>query len=214
MPKKKLTDALRKKIKTSYFKLKESDFSGDALTYLRRVKGAAKSRKIKEETTLKIDGFKVPKNSQLYETIQGAAASNGQTIKQFMAVKKNRAAILLLAKDGGVTIDRESEYLMDDIRKLPKGRKVFWNNEEVSRAYAISLIMEIQAVSAQVSNIVMIRYEVRYSLSGDLYISYVPSHDDIDEAVYELDSYGTDEEKAMAWEEFLKTFEAINYVKS
>lgn len=214
MPKRKLTDALRKKIKSQYFKIKESDYTGEALTYLRRVKGAAKARKIKEETTLKIGDIKVPKNSQLYENIESAASMKGQTIKQFMADKKNREAVMLLAKDGGITVDREANYLIEDINKLPKGRKVFWNGKEVSRAYAISLIMEIISYSAQFSNIVMVRFEVRYTLNGDLHIAHVPGREEIDEALEYVDDFDTDEERAAAWEEFLKEFEAINYVKS
>lgn len=214
MPYKKLTNQLRNKIKENYAKLKESDYSGDALIYLHRVKGAAKSRKIKEETTLYIGKFKVPKNSNLYEKIAGSAKMKGKTIKQFLANKNNAKAVMMLAKDGGITVSRESEYLMEDIRKLPKGRKVFWNGEEVSRVYAISLLMEIQSSSAQLSNIVMIRYRVRYDLLGNLYITHVPSREDIDEALEEVDEFDSDEEREQSWLEFIDQFKNIDYVKS
>lgn len=214
MPTKKLTDRVRAKIKGEYRKLKESDYSGEALTYLRRVRGAAKSRKIKEDTTLYIGKFKVPKNSNLYEKIAGSAKMKNKTIKQFLKNKNNAKAVMMLARDGGVTVSRESEYLMEDIKKLPKGRKVFWNGIEVTRVYAISLLMEIQSSSAQLSNIVMIRYRVRYDLLGNLYISYVPSREEIDEALEEVDDFDSDEEREQFWLEFIDKYKNIDYVKS
>lgn len=214
MPTRKLNDKVKAKIKKGYAKLKESDYSGDALVYLRRVKGAAKSRKIKEDTTLMIGKFKVPKNSVLYEKIHASAQMKGQTIKQFLKNKNNSKAVMMLAKDGGITVSRESEYLMEDIKKLPKGRKVFWNGVEVTKTYAISLIMEIQSTSAQLSNIVMIRYRIRYDLLGNLYISFVPNRDEIDEAIEEVDEFDSDEEKEQAWLEFIDKFKNIDYVKS
>lgn len=215
MAKKKLTERLRAKIKADYSKLKESDFDGEALTYLRRVRGAAKSRKIKKDETLKIEGLKIPKNSELYQKIEGVASMKGQSVAKWIKNKKNKAAVLLLFKNGGITVDRESEYLIGDIRKMPKKAKVFWNEEEVTKVYAISLIMEIQASSAQFSNIVMIRYEVRWDLMGNLHITHVPSREEIDEAISDMDSYDdSDDSMAMAWEEFLKKYEAINFIKS
>lgn len=215
MAKKKLTERLRAKIKADYSKLKESDFDGEALTYLRRVRGAAKSRKIKRDETLKIEGLKIPKNSELYQKIKGVASMKGQTVAKWIKNKKNKAAVLLLFKNGGITVDRESEYLIGDIRKMPKKAKVFWNGEEVTKVYAISLIMEIQASSAQFSNIVMIRYEVRWDLMGNLHITHVPSREEIDEAIADMDNYDdSDDSMAMAWEEFLKEYDAINFIKS
>lgn len=214
MPRKKLTASLKVKIKSDYSKLKESDFQGEALTYLRRVRGAAKSRKIKSDTTLMIDKIKIPKDSELYLKIEGVAKMKGKTIKQFLQNKNNRKAVELLAKDGGITINRESEYLISDIRKLPKGRKVFWNGEEVARMYAISLIMEIQASSSQLSNIVMIRYRVRYDLFGNLHITHVPSREEIDEALDKVDEYDTDDEREQFWLEFMNKYKNIDYVKS
>lgn len=214
MPRKKLTASLKVKIKSEYSKLKESDFAGEALTYLRRVRGAAKSRKIKDETTLMIGKIKIPKDSELYSKIEGVAKMKGKTIKQFLQNKNNRKAVELLSKDGGITINRESEYLISDIRKLPKGRKVFWNEEEVTRIYAISLIMEIQSASAQLSNIVMIRYRVRYDLFGNLHITHVPSRDDIDKALEGVDKYDTDDEREQFWLEFMNRWKNIDYVKS
>lgn len=216
MPKKKLTDHLRAKIKKDYDKLKESDYSGDALTYLRRVRGAARSRRIRYETELKIDEFKVPKNSELYRKVEAAATMKGQTVRQFMSKKKNKDAVLLLFKDGGITMYRESEYLIEDIRKMPKGKKVFWNQNEVDRLYAISLIMEVQSLSMQLANVVMIRYEIRWDLIGNLYISDIYEREDIDGVIEEMDEIAhTDEERAEYWlMNFMDEFESLEYVAS
>lgn len=214
MIRKKLTDSLKRKIRAEYKKLKASDFSGDALTYLNRVRGAAKSRKIKEDTTLKIDKLVIPKDSQLYEKISAVAEMKGQTVAKWIKNPDNKKAVESLFEKGGVTMVREAEYLINDIKKLGKGRKVFWNDEPMPRLNAIRIIMELQALSMQYSNIVMISFEVRFSLNGDLYIYDAPTWEEIVNALDEVDEYDTDEEKSIYWTEFLDKFPAITYIQS
>lgn len=174
---------------------------------------AARTRAINKEKELRIGKFKVPGNSELYQKIEAAARMKGQSVRHFMSIKQNENAVLLLARDGGVTMIRESEYLISDIRKLPKKAKVYWNGREVSKLYAISLITEIASLAVQYSNVVVINWEVRFDLLGNLHISHVPDRDDIDEVLDDLGDY--DEED---WPDFfsawLDQFENLNYIRS
>jgi hypothetical protein len=174
----KLTDRVREKIRTEYRSLRLSDYDGDALTYLKRVRGAAKGRKAKSAKVAKVEALKIPVDSEIYRIIEKAAKMKKMSVKAF--VKKHRSSIEALMKDGDFVVQRETEYLIDDIRRLPKGKKVLVND---GNGYAtkgkLTDIFDIQQFTQHVasySNIFLLVYRVHYKLDGNL-SHYLPPVD-------------------------------------
>lgn len=182
MPKKKLTEKLKTQIRKDYSRLRLQDFGGEALTYLKRVRGAAKGRRAKKETTARVDELIIPKDSELYEIISKAAKYKGMSISKF--IKKHREAIEELMKEGDFVIQRETEYLIEDISKLKKGKKVFVNdNDGYVRTAPNEDILRIQQFTQHViqhTDIFLIIYRVHYKLNGDL-THYLPGPDQYEE---------------------------------
>jgi hypothetical protein len=177
MPKKKkLTAKLREQIKKDYRKLKKSDFDGDALAYLNRVRGAAKGRKAKKEKVAEFDGLKLPEDSEIYRIVAAGAKLKKQSVKKF--VKENRKNLEALLKDGDFVQQRETEYLIRDIQALPKSKKVFVNDGNgYTSTPKLKDILAIQLFTQHVasySNIFLLVYRVHYKLGGDL-SHYLPS---------------------------------------
>jgi hypothetical protein len=215
MPKRKLTAKVKQLIKNKKGKVKQSDYSGEALTYLKKYRSLQKARKKKIDGTLLIGESKIPRNSELYRTIEAAAKIKGQTVKQF--VKENPKAIENLAKKGSVTITRELDYVIKDIQALPRGKKVFINEREVSRVDAIFALQKLQMTNTNYSYIVVTLIEVRYDLKGNMYLDiplpgdYEDLLDDIDEMIGDTEG---DEAADDLWSNFLDQYEAIHYIKS
>lgn len=173
MPKriqKKLTDRLKEKIKNEYKSLRLSDFGGDALTYLKKVRGAAKGRKAKADSVADIDGLRIPKDSEAYRVIAAMAKAKGITVKQL--IKKYRKEVSALLEEGGIVMQRESEYLISDIKKLPKDKRVYVNDGNgfvrKSRENAILDLQLLIMHCAALTNIFMLIYRVEYKLDGDV----------------------------------------------
>jgi hypothetical protein len=191
----KLTDSLRVRIKKDYAKLNRKDFDGAALTYLNRVKGAAKARKIKKGKIAKVDDLVIPRDSEIYRIIERAAKSKKMTVAAF--IKKHRDAIEALMKDGDIVNQRETEYLIEDIKKIRKGGKVYVNDGNgYVRTPSLNDIYNIQAFTqaVAVTDIFLIIYRVHYKLNGDL-THYLPVPDEYEgieeneEMMQMLDTY-------------------------
>lgn len=149
----KLTDSLKKKIKEQYRSLHKSDFDGEALAYLNRVRGAAKGRsaqkKVRHEKekkakakqkkkskgkTKKEKKFRLPKELRIcglvlkkddpgYIIIAGSARNKNQSVAKF--VKDNESAICKMLSDYLVFEKKEIDYLRADIKSLPNNKKTF-----------------------------------------------------------------------------------------
>lgn len=174
----KLTDKVREKIKSDYKTLRLSDYDGDALVYLRKVRGAAKGRKAKAAKVAKIEELSIPKDSEMYRIIEKAAKMKKMTVKAF--VKKHRASIEALMKDGDFVVQRETEYLISDIEHLPKGKRVLVNDGDgytsTSKLNDIYNIQQFTQHVAAYSNIFLLVYRVHYKLDGNL-SHYLPPVD-------------------------------------
>lgn len=174
----KLTDRVKEKIKSDYNKLRLSDYDGDALVYLKRVRGAAKGRKAKASRVAKVDELRIPVDSEMYRIIEKAAKMKKMTVKAF--VKKHRASIEALMKDGDFVVQRETEYLISDIEHLPKGKKVLVNDGNgYHKTAKLTDIYDIQQFTQHVasySNIFLLVYRVHYKLDGDLSHYLPPEH--------------------------------------
>lgn len=192
----KLNDRVKAKIKKDYAKLRLSDFDGDALVYLRKTRAAAKGRKRKADAVAVVGDLIVPKDSEMYQIIQRAAKIKKLTVKQFM--KKHKEAISSLMKEGDFVLQRETDYLIEDIQKLKKGKKVFVNDGNGYRQTAKSKdIFNIQTFTQFIfsnTDIFLLIYRVHYKLDGDL-SHYLPSPEEYEELEDEeniiamLDSY-------------------------
>lgn len=183
MAKKKLTPSLKAKIKSDYSKLKLSDFEGEALSYLKKVRGAAKGRKTQRESKAVVDDFEIPKDSELYDIVKKAAKLKKMSVKRYISKYKEELKNLL--QEGDFVVQRETEYLIEDISKLKKGKKVFVND---GNGYIVrgrnQDILNIQQFTQHVlshTDIFLIIYRVHYKLSGDL-SHYLPDAEEYEGA--------------------------------
>lgn len=187
MPRKrvKLTDKLKAEIKQKYASLRLKDFDGDALIYLRQVKGAAKGRKAQDDKKAVVEDIKIPQNSELYRIIQRGAELKKMTVKQF--IKKYKKEILLLAKEGDFIVQRETEYLITDIQRLQKGAQVFVNDgngyQKTGRKSDILHIQQFTQHIVSNTDIFLITYRVHLKTTGDLthYLPSLKEYEELDE---------------------------------
>lgn len=217
MPRRKLSAKLRQKLFQSRWRVKKSDYAGEALAYLLRLRAASKAAKTRTDNTAIIGKTRIPRSSELYRIIQASARIKGQTIRKFIA--SNKRAISKLAKDGNIVISRETEYAISDIRKLPKSSKIFIGKNQVSKEQAILALQTLATTSVNVSNIVVINHEMKYDYSGNLYLD-IPEPDDYSELLDEIDDYMDSGEADVMlmgenmWTGYLDEYDTIVYIKS
>jgi len=216
MPKtKKLTEKVKAKIKKFKGRVKQSDYTGEALLYLKKYRSLQKARKVKSGAVFQIGGLKVAKNTDLYRTIEASAKAKGQTVKQF--VKDNEAAILKLAKNGSITINRETDYVIKDIQNLPKHNEVFVFDVPTERIDVIYALQRLQMVSSNHSYIVLITYDVKYDLKGNMYLN-IPMPNKYDSILDDLEELEDDTESSdesnEVWTDYLDEYPIIHYIVS
>lgn len=180
----KLTDKLKAKIKKEYAKLRLADYEGDALTYLRKVRGAAKGRKSKRDSEANIEGLRIPKDSEAYALIKAMAKAKGVTVKQLL--KKYKKEVSELLEDGVLVIQRETEYLISDLKKLPKSNRIYINdNDGFTRIGKEEAILRLQLLlmhCAALTDIFMLIYRVQFKLDGDVRF-YCPLKDQYEDLI-------------------------------
>jgi len=201
MIRRKLTASLKEKIKKEFSKLRLRDFDGEALSYLKKVRGAAKGRKAKKkkhkeqskkratrfeseveltgkEKPLKIGKHTVDPTSKAYEIIILSARNKNQSLKKF--VKENESAIEKLLDDYLIFVKSEIDNLIKQIRELPKKAKVFIpiHGKEKSRPRAIFMLHSIKKAMmelAAIYEVVFIEYGM--DLYGDLHFNCPQPHE-------------------------------------
>lgn len=184
MPRKrvKLTDKLKAEIKSNHAQLYYKDFDGEALAYLRKVKSLAKGRKTQEGKKATVEELVIPKDSELYRIIEKGAKLKKMTVKQF--TKKYKKELLTLAKEGDFIVQRETEYLIDDIRHVKKGNKIMVNDGNGYRVVGkYADILHIQQFTQHIvanTDIFLITYRVHLKTAGDL-SHYLPSPEEYEE---------------------------------
>lgn len=189
MAKRKLTDKLKAFLYANRWKVKQSDYEGDALAYLKRLRAASKAAKKRKAATATIGKTAIPRNSELYETIAESARLKKTTVAKF--VKKYKKEIDALLKDRKIVLQRETSYAIDDIRRLPKKSKVFINGEQVTKGDAIHALQSFTGSAMRHTDTVIINYEMTYDLNGNLNLT-LPTDKEIEEAE-ELAENGEDE---------------------
>lgn len=184
----KLTEKVRGKIKSDHAKLKLSDYDGEALIYLKKVRGAAKGRKAQRDRKATFEDFVVPKDSELYRIIEAAAKLKKMSVNRF--VKEYKKQLMALAEEGDFVQQRETEYLIEDIRRLKKGKKVFVNDGNGYTSVAkLKDILHLQNFMQHVfafTDIFMVIFRVHYKLTGDL-SHYLPDEKEYDPLTEEKD---------------------------
>lgn len=165
---KKLTDAVKTKVKQGVFK--KSDLGGPALSYFNRVAGARKARKKKAEKIAKVDALVIPRDSEMYAIIEAAARIKKMTVRQF--IKKHRQSIIDLMREGDFVLQRETEYLIEDVRAVKKGSKVFVNDGNGYRVFSKKndILHIVQFTQHMMTNtdVFLIIYREHRKLNGDL----------------------------------------------
>lgn len=182
MIRRKLTKSLKEKIRTNYRNLKQADFDGEALTYLKKVRGAAKGRNAKKKKksppkeskphAIKIGDTVIEPDSKAYEIIALSAKNKNQSLKKF--VHENKKAIEELLRDYLVFFKTEIDTLIKTIRSLPKGAKIFVpiRGQEKSRPRAIFLLHSIKKAMLELAPIYEVVFiEAAYDLYGNLHFN-------------------------------------------
>lgn len=108
-----LSKKIRQQIKSNYRRERKGDYTGAALTYLNRVRGAAKARKIKKNARAEVSNVVIPKNSELYKILERVALQKGIPVADVIA--KYPKVLADYMKRGRFTLIREIEYLIADI---------------------------------------------------------------------------------------------------
>lgn len=210
MPKRKLTPKLKSYLKENKFKVKQSDYSGDALAYLLRLRKAAKAAKKKKDKIAKVGKAEIPHDSKMYRIIAASAKLKNVSVAQF--IKKYKSEVNDLLKEGRVVLSRETSYALSDINSLPEDKKIYINNIETSKGDALYSLQTLTSTSMRFSNVVAVNYEMYYDYNGNLYMEF-PTPDIYDDIVESFEGK-TEESIDEEWEEFLKGFEKLVYIKS
>jgi hypothetical protein len=214
---KKLTAKVKQFLYQNRWKTKKSEYSGDALAYLLRLRSASKAARTRANNTAVIGKTKIPRNSELYRIIKASANLKGQTVKKF--ISSNKAAINKLAKDGNIVISRETEYAISDIKKLPRASKIFIDGNQVTKEQAILALQTLQSTSMNVSNIVVLNHEMKYDFLGNLHLD-IPQPEDYDDLLDDIDGLmdggdvDSELEAEQMWMGYLDEYDTIVYIKS
>jgi virulence-associated protein VapD len=177
--KRKLSARTKQEIKQNFKKLKKSDYSGEALTYLNRVKGAAKARAAKAKQYIQVGTKQVKKNSQLGKIITKAAEIRGTSVKEY--IKEDIESVEKLDRNYRETSE---EKAIDDLAGIIENRgntKIFVNEEKFSEIEAIYEIEDLRNKIRRVDKSIMqilVKYEV--DLKGNLYFK-VPEVPEVEE---------------------------------
>jgi hypothetical protein len=185
MAKRKLTQKVKDHLYANRWRVKQTDYTGEALAYLVRLRAASKAAKKRKDNTAKVGGVVIPRNSELYETIEASARIKRQSVSTF--IKQNQEAIEQLMQDGRVVLTRETDYAISDINKLPSSRKIFINDQEVSKGDAIYALQSFTSAAMQYTDTVVINYELSYDLTGNLFLD-LPSEEQITQAEEDADN--------------------------
>jgi hypothetical protein len=185
MAKRKLTSKLKEHLYDNRWRVKQSDYTGEALEYLERLRRASKAAKKRKDNTAKIGDVTIPRNSELYETIEASARIKKQSIATF--IKQNKQAIEELMAEGRVVLMRETNYAISDIGKLPARSKIFINGVEVSKGDAIYALQSFTSSAMQYTDTAVINYELSYDLTGNLFLE-LPTDDELEAAEEDADN--------------------------
>jgi hypothetical protein len=189
--KRKLSARTKQEIKQNFKKLKKSDYSGEALTYLNRVKGAAKARAAKAKQYIQVGTKQVKKTSHLGKIITKAAEIRGTSVKEY--IKEDIESVEKLGKNYRELSDDKA---IDDLAGIIENRgntKIFVNEEKFSEIEAIYEIEDLRNKIRRVDKSIMqilVKYEV--DLKGNLYFK-VPEVPEVeDEDLEEFQNYFED----------------------
>lgn len=207
MAKRKLTAKLKDFLYDNRWKVKMSDYDGEALAYLKRLRAASKAAKKRKEAVAKIGNTIIPRNSEIYEQIELSAKLKKQSVSKFL--KENKEAVLEYMKEGRIVIERETSYAISDISKLPAKSKIFINGQRVSKGDAIYALQSFTSSAMQHTNTVIVNYEMSYSTDGDLYLE-LPEEDEIEEAEELIDSNPND----TTYDELLSRAKGLRTIQS
>jgi hypothetical protein len=178
----KLTDKLKAEIKANPYRLRQSDFGGDALKYLHRVRGARKAVKTKAAKA----AYKKPKRviqgkrTQISDIIKNIASAKGMSEAKFR--KKYKDAVERYEKTGKLFYNRETQLLRKDIKFLDKGKKVFINERRYSKIRADLYLARLHRKMYGDGSVIYpeVSIEVYFDGRDNLHIP-VPSFGELDE---------------------------------
>lgn len=177
MAKRKLTAKLKQQIKDNPNRLRQADFSGEALEFLHRMRGVRKAIKTKEKKKY----YKAPARKseeapeKVADLISKAARGHGLTDKQFR--KKFPKEVKKLESKMVLSYSRDLELLKNDIQFLPEGKKVFNKGKRIKRDQARYLLTRFYNKMQQEAVAERMGVQNTYDGEGDLYID-IPTPDE------------------------------------
>lgn len=168
MAKKKLTNELREEIKRNYRKFNEKNLDKDAVTYLHRVQGAAKARKIKKNLYVEVADIKLKKGSIVYDKFEKEyAASKGLTVKEFL--QKYPKASREHLRDFKAPFTSHSDKSIKLLNDLKKKHKVYNNGQETTVSEMVKDISLFRKKYMSFSYYDYSSHEVATDYFGNLY---------------------------------------------
>lgn len=223
MAKKKLTPKLKEQIKANYHQLRQSDFDGDALRYLKQVRAGHKGQKAlqkkrKEQTkkivdkavpkgegkkgkTIVIDGKKIEPGSLAHDIIVKSAENKNQSVAKF--VKENKEQLGKLLANYLIFERKEIDDLRRLIKALPDDSKVISpiKAKAISRDHASFLLHMIKKALMELCSIYPIVFiEFAFDLEANLHFNCPrPKEYKEFEACHELKEYLEDRYLNITW---------------
>jgi hypothetical protein len=167
--KNKLTPKLKEQIKKDFKQLKKQDFSGDALKYLNKVKGAAKGRAAKKSKYIQLGKKQVNENSLLGKIIKKSAEIKKTTVKKY--VKENQKRIERLGDNYRETVNEiPIDSIAGYIEKRMSNAKTYINGVAFSEVEAIYEIEHLRNRIRRIdSSIMQIFWTFLIDMKGNLY---------------------------------------------
>jgi hypothetical protein len=197
---KKLTPKLKEQIKAAKGSQPLKNFDGEALAYLRKYKTLQKAREVKASLVLKINGVKIPRNSDIYKIATSVAKRNGTTVNKLSAT--DMKAIEALNADGRLFFNREVEYIKEDIKNSPSKTVIHNDKAEPKETVLLRLVrMKNKAVpEARLYPYLNIEYFI--SLTGVINIKFPRSSE-----YRSFINLGDEQETIDSWRDLLDKYD-------
>jgi hypothetical protein len=196
-----LTAKLKEQLKKNYANEEITSYSGDALTYLKRVKALDKARaakKVSDRQALHVGDHVVRKGTDAYDIIEASAKTKGLTAKKF--IKQYKDITIRLIEQMETFQSKEADYIIEDAKRA-HGHYI--NGKRVSKARFQKDITDFKSNvvdCGEVYNVINIEYS--FDLLGNIKID-LPTAEEMDELECDPDE----------WQDFLSdNYPHVSYI--
>lgn len=176
MPKKKLTAKLKASLKKDYRRVKQADFSGEALKYLKRVRAAHKGQKTKKKKGTYEKKISRRKTGLLTYEAMISALAKGKKMSVAKYKKKYAKELLLLQNFGEARAWMECELLAMEIQFNPRAGTMV-NSHRVKRGTGIFEVLKLKRTILS-TGLTYDKIEMLYGVTQkEMYNLFIPEYD-------------------------------------